>query len=123
MLTANNSVDFQKSVPEPRLPTRVYRFTSVLLLAARIYSRYKVIQLWSRYFGKERKEQRYRRQDLRAAQALYATSIRLEGLLIKTCQFIATRADILPDEWVGTLSELHDSVPPRRFATIRQQVE
>jgi predicted unusual protein kinase regulating ubiquinone biosynthesis (AarF/ABC1/UbiB family) len=123
LLTANNSVDFQKSVPEPRLPTRVYRFTSVLLLAARIYSRYKVIQLWSRYFGKERKEQRYRRQDLRAAQALYATSIRLEGLLIKTCQFIATRADILPDEWVGTLSELHDSVPPRRFATIRQQVE
>jgi predicted unusual protein kinase regulating ubiquinone biosynthesis (AarF/ABC1/UbiB family) len=121
--TANNSINFQKSVPEPYLPTRVYRFTSVLLLAARIYSRYKAIQLWSRYFGQEHKEQRYRRQDLRAARALYAASIRLEGLPIKACQFIATRADILPDEWVGTLSGLQDSVPPRPFATIRQQVE
>lgn len=95
----------------------------MLLLAAHIYSRYKVIQLWSRYFGQDRKEQRYRRQDLRAARALYASSIRLEGLLIKACQFIATRADILPDEWVGTLSGLHDSVPPRPFSTIRQQIE
>jgi predicted unusual protein kinase regulating ubiquinone biosynthesis (AarF/ABC1/UbiB family) len=43
--------------------------------------------------------------------------------LIKACQFIGTRADILPDEWVGTLSGLHDSVPPRPFSTIRQQVE
>jgi predicted unusual protein kinase regulating ubiquinone biosynthesis (AarF/ABC1/UbiB family) len=93
------------------------------LLAARIYSRYKIIQLWSRYFSKERKEQRYRRQDLRAARALYAASIRLEGLLIKACQFIATRADILPDEWVGTLSGLHDRVPPRPFSTIQRQIE
>jgi len=123
LLTANNPVDFQKSAPEPWLPTRIYRFASVLLLASRIYSRYKAIQLWSRFFGKERKEQRYRRQDLRAARALYAAAIRLEGLLIKACQFIATRADILPDEWVGTLSGLHDSVPPRPFATIRQQIE
>jgi len=123
LLTANNPVDFQESAPEPRLPTRAYRFISVLLLAARIYSRYKAIQLWSRYFGQDRREQRYRRQDLRAARALYAASIRLEGLLIKACQFIATRADILPDEWVGTLSRLHDSVPPRPFSTIRQQVE
>jgi predicted unusual protein kinase regulating ubiquinone biosynthesis (AarF/ABC1/UbiB family) len=123
LLTANNPVDFQKSVPEPRLPTRVYRFISVLLLAARIYSRYKAIQLWSRYFGKQRKEQRYRRQDMRAARALYAASIRLEGLLIKACQFIATRADILPEEWVGTLSGLHDNVPPRPFGIIRRQIE
>jgi predicted unusual protein kinase regulating ubiquinone biosynthesis (AarF/ABC1/UbiB family) len=123
LLTENNPVDFQESVPEPRLPTRVYRFASVLMLAGRIYTCYKAIQLWSRYFGEARKEQRYRRQDLRAARALYSASIRLEGLLIKACQFIATRADILPDEWVGTLSGLHDSVPPRPFATIRQQVE
>src|SRR5690242_11555172 len=41
------SVEFQP-VDEPRLLTRAYRFTSVLLLAARIYSRYKAIQLWSR---------------------------------------------------------------------------
>jgi predicted unusual protein kinase regulating ubiquinone biosynthesis (AarF/ABC1/UbiB family) len=122
-LVANNPIDLQQPVAQPPLATRVYRFASLLVVAARIYSRYKAIQLWSRHFGKDRKEQRYRRQDLRAAQALYATSIRLEGLLIKACQFIGTRADILPDEWVGTLSGLHDSVPPRPFTTIRRQIE
>ncbi|HKV54733.1 MAG TPA: AarF/ABC1/UbiB kinase family protein, partial [Candidatus Binataceae bacterium] len=110
-------------MPEPRLPVRIYRFVSVLYLAARIYAGYKAIQWWSRFFGKKHKEARYRRQDLRAARALYAASIRLEGLLIKASQFIAARADILPDEWVGTLSALHDRVPPKPFSVIRGQIE
>ena len=108
---------------EPRLPIRIYRFASVAWLALRIYLPYKAIQLWSRITGGTRKEARYRRQDLRAAQALYHTSIRLEGLLIKAGQFIATRADILPDEWVSTLAGLQDRVPPRPFAMIRAQIE
>jgi ubiquinone biosynthesis protein len=123
VLLTHDSLNFPGPIPEPRLLTRAYRFTSILLLAARIYGRYKAIQLSSRYFGQHRKERRYRRQDLRAARALYAASIRLEGLLIKAGQFIATRADILPDEWVQTLSGLHDSVPPRPFSTIRDQIE
>jgi ubiquinone biosynthesis protein len=108
---------------EPRLLTRAYRFISIAWLAVRIYVPYKTIQLWFRLTGTKRKEALYRRQDLRAARALYHTSIRLEGLLIKAGQFIATRADILPDEWVSTLSGLQDRVPPRPFATIRRQVE
>jgi predicted unusual protein kinase regulating ubiquinone biosynthesis (AarF/ABC1/UbiB family) len=123
LLTPNASFDFQPSVSEPRWPTRIYRLTSVLILAARIYSGYKAIQLWSRCFGSDRADARYRSQDLRAARALYAASIRLEGLLIKACQFIGTRADILPDEWVGTLSALHDRVPPRPLPVIRRQIE
>jgi predicted unusual protein kinase regulating ubiquinone biosynthesis (AarF/ABC1/UbiB family) len=102
---------------------RAYRFLSVLFLAARIYIGYKAIQLWSRHITDARADRRYRRQDLRAARAMYRASIRLEGLLIKASQFIATRADILPDEWVDTLSGLHDRVPPRPFATIRAQAE
>ncbi len=95
----------------------------MLILAVRIYVPYKAIQLWSRITGDGRKEARYRRQDLRAARALYRASIRLEGLLIKASQFIATRADILPDEWVSTLAGLHDRVPPRPFEVIRAQIE
>jgi ubiquinone biosynthesis protein len=123
LVTPNHSFDFPPLVPEPRWPTRIYRLTSVLILAARIYSGYKAIQLWSRCFGSDRADARYRHQDRRAATALYAASIRLEGLLIKACQFIGTRADILPDEWVGTLSALHDRVPPRPFPVIRRQLE
>jgi aarF domain-containing kinase len=108
---------------EPGRAVRIYRFTSAAWLALRIYVPYKAIQLWSRIISGKRKEERYRRQDLRAARALYRTSIRLEGLLIKAGQFIATRADILPDEWVATLAGLQDRVPPRPFNTIRAQVE
>ena len=73
--------------------------------------------------GDARKEERYRRQDGRAAQSLYRSAVRLQGMLIKACQFIATRADVLPDAWVSTLSGLHDRVPPRPFAVIRERVE
>jgi predicted unusual protein kinase regulating ubiquinone biosynthesis (AarF/ABC1/UbiB family) len=123
LTTPNQPFDFEQSAPEPRIHVRAYRFASVLYLAARIYIGYKAIQLWSRHVSARREDRRYRRQDLRAARALYRASIRLEGLLIKASQFIATRADILPDEWVETLSGLHDRVPPRPFATIRAQVE
>jgi aarF domain-containing kinase len=105
------------------LAVRAYRFISVATLAARIYVPYKAIQLRSRVRGDGRKEARYRHQDLRAARALYRASIRLEGLLIKASQFIATRADVLPDQWVSTLAGLQDRVPPRPFEVIRGQIE
>src|SRR5882672_310960 len=102
---------------------RAYRFLKVISLAARTYAGYKGIQLWTRYVSDQNKKELYRRQDLRAAQSLYATAVKLEGLLIKASQFIGTRADILPDEWVKTLSGLHDRVPPRPFEVIRDQIE
>jgi predicted unusual protein kinase regulating ubiquinone biosynthesis (AarF/ABC1/UbiB family) len=102
---------------------RIWRFLTVLILAIRIYAGYKSIQLWSRYISDAKSSLRYRRQDLRSARAMYRAAIKLEGLLIKTCQFIATRADILPEEWVDTLGVLHDRVPPRPFELIRTQIE
>lgn len=102
---------------------RLWRFVTVLSLAVRVYAGYKSIQLWSRFVSDAKASERYRRQDLRAARALLRTAVKLEGLLIKACQFIATRADVLPDEWVSTLSVLHDRVPPRPFELIRAQVE
>jgi predicted unusual protein kinase regulating ubiquinone biosynthesis (AarF/ABC1/UbiB family) len=102
---------------------RLWRFVIVLSLAIRVYLGYKSVQLWSRFVSDTKAAERYRRQDLRSARALLRTAVKLEGLLIKACQFIATRADILPDEWVDTLSVLHDQVPPRSFELIRAQVE
>jgi predicted unusual protein kinase regulating ubiquinone biosynthesis (AarF/ABC1/UbiB family) len=117
------SQDFGYSTDEVGRWERLWRFVTVLVLAIRVYAGYKSIQLWSRCVSGAKSAERYRRQDLRSARALYRTAIKLEGLLIKTCQFIATRADILPDEWVSTLSVLHDRVPPRPFELIRTQVE
>ncbi|HSU90118.1 MAG TPA: AarF/UbiB family protein [Sporolactobacillaceae bacterium] len=117
------AIRFPADVPEPTIATRLWRFWNVVWLAARVYVGYKATQLWTRLISDRNKPELYRRQDLRAAQALNRTALRLEGLLIKACQFIATRADVLPDEWVSTLSGLHDRVPPRPFAMIRAQVE
>jgi predicted unusual protein kinase regulating ubiquinone biosynthesis (AarF/ABC1/UbiB family) len=115
--------DFPADVPEPTIPTRLWRSLNVIWLAASVYAGYKGTQLWTRFISDRNKPELYRRQDLRAAQALKSTALRMEGLLIKACQFIATRADVLPDEWISTLSGLHDRVPPRPFAMIRGQVE
>jgi ubiquinone biosynthesis protein len=123
LATSNSSFEFMPDAPEPRAAIRAWRFCNVTWLAIRIYTGYKAIQLWSRYVSSASKEERYRRQDLRAARVFYRTSIRLEGLLIKAGQFIAARADILPDEWVRTLAGLHDRVPPRPFEVIRAQIE
>src|ERR1700723_357163 len=119
----DRSFDFPADVPEPGLATRAWRFSNVVWLAAYVYVGYKATQLWTRFISDSNKAELYRSQDLRAAQALNRTALRLEGLLIKACQFIATRTDVLPDEWVSTLSGLHDRVPPRPFAMIREQVE
>ncbi len=108
---------------DPGRIERARRFSAVVALAARIYVGYKSTQLWTRYVSDTNKDELYRRQDLRSARALYHTAIRLEGLLIKASQFIATRADLLPDEWVSTLAGLHDRVPPRPFAMIRRRIE
>ena len=108
---------------DPSAIERARRFTAVAYLAARIYAGYKSTQLWTKYISPQSKAELYRRQDLRSARALYHTAISLEGLLIKASQFIATRADLLPDEWVSTLSGLHDRVPPRPFAIIKHRIE
>ncbi len=121
--TSNDRIEFAPGLPLPGLATRAWRFANVVWLAIRVYAGYKSVQLWTRFVSARNKPALYRRQDLRAARAMYATAIRLEGLLIKAAQFIATRADVLPDEWVSTLAGLHDRVPPRPFPMIREQIE
>jgi predicted unusual protein kinase regulating ubiquinone biosynthesis (AarF/ABC1/UbiB family) len=121
--STSTNFDFSAEAREPGLATRAWRFANVVWLAVRVYVGYKSVQLWTRYVSNKNRTELYRRQDLRAARAMYATAIRLEGLLIKASQFIATRADVLPDEWVSTLAGLHDRVPPRPFEMIRGQIE
>jgi hypothetical protein len=79
-------------VTEPSFAIRAARLASVLSLAARIYLPYKAIQLWSRLISDQRKEQRYRRQDLRAARIAKLGSV--------TCP-VGSRAF---DESVGGIS-------------------
>lgn len=98
------------------------RFVIVAWLVARIYVGYKVIQLTTR-LGWPNPRARYARHDRRSARAVYRMAVRLEGLPIKVCQFIGSRADVLPSAYVTILSTLQDRVPPRPLSVITEAVE
>lgn len=86
-----------------------------------IYLGYKRIQR-QRKLSPEEKAQRYKAQHLRAAERLYRTAVSIEGLLIKTCQFISSRADVAPPEYVHVLGRLQDQVPPRPYRLMREKL-
>jgi predicted unusual protein kinase regulating ubiquinone biosynthesis (AarF/ABC1/UbiB family) len=105
------------------LVVRARRFAALAALVARVYGGYKLIQLTdraSRAAGRRngRTADRLVRHHRRSAEGLYAVATRLEGLPIKACQFLGSRADVLPPEYVEVLSQLQDRVPPRPLATL-----
>jgi hypothetical protein len=101
----------------------VARVLAVTHLVARIYLGYKAIQVLGKVLGGERADRLDHRQHRHCAELVYRTAARLQGLLIKSCQFIGTRADVLPDEYIEVLSRLQDRVPPRPFEEIARTVE
>lgn len=103
------------------LPARVRRFTMVSWNFAVIYLRYKRVQRKKGISDAER-ERRYTFEHERNAERLYRVASKMEGLLIKACQFISSRADIAPPEYVSILGRLQDQVPTRPFSQIAAQV-
>lgn len=91
--------------------SRPRRFLVQGWLVARVYVGYKWVQLLGR-LGRDTKEP-FERCHERSAQAIYEMAVRLEGLPIKVCQFLGSRADVLPRAYIATLSQLQDRVPAR----------
>ncbi|MBX6351605.1 MAG: AarF/ABC1/UbiB kinase family protein, partial [Clostridia bacterium] len=60
----------------------------------------------------------YRREGARLRRA----SLRLAGLIIKVGQFLSTRVDVLPGEFVQELAELQDLVPPAPWPRVRERL-
>jgi len=83
------------------------RFAATAALVARIYGGYKLIQLIDRTTsgtGRARTAARYARHHRASAEGAYRLATWLEGLPIKVCQFLGTRADVLPPEYIDVLS-------------------
>lgn len=104
-----------------RAPVRARRFAAQGALVARIYGGYKAIELRGRLGADTRA--RLKRHHRRSAERMFRLATRLEGLPIKVCQFVGTRADVLPEEYVEVLSRLQDRVPPRPFERLRPWLE
>lgn len=93
------------------------RFAIQTALVGRIYAGYKLLQLKGR-MGLDSSDASWQARHRTSAQAIYDMATRLEGLPIKVCQFLGSRADILPDEYVARLSLLQDRVPPRTLDSL-----
>ncbi len=101
---------------------QVARFFIVAWNFVLIYLEYKRYQRTKHLPAAER-ELLLSETNRRAAERLYRLAIRMEGLLIKACQFISSRADVAPPEYVSVLSRLQDQVPARPYRSVRRQVE
>lgn len=103
--------------------SRIRRFTTVGRTLAGVFLGYKLIALRERWKSAAWAEERRRRHHLWSARRFYDTAVCLQGLLIKTGQFLGTRPDLVPDEYVEILSRLQDQVPPEPFPVIERTVE
>lgn len=103
--------------------SKIARFLNSGVMLLRVYAGYRIISLMEKRRGSEWAEKRRRRHNLWSAHKFYDTAIHEQGLLIKTGQFLSSRPDIVPDEYVDVLSELQDEVPPEPFEVIREIVE
>lgn len=97
---------------------RLRRIVPLAGTVAGLWLRWRWLRLQRRRRGVAAMEEATHRFHQRAAEAVVRRAVRQQGLIIKTCQFLGSRADVLMDEYVTTLSLVHDQVPPRPWREI-----
>ena len=102
---------------------RVYRARRVGVTFGRVYLGIKGQQFIARRLAPSDMADRWSRFHRESAASIYDAAIELRGLILKGCQFIGSRADVLPPEYVERLSQLQDRVPARAFPVVRRTVE
>jgi ubiquinone biosynthesis protein len=102
---------------------RLRRTVPLAATVSGIWLRWRWLRIKRRVFGVERMAEATHEFHRASAVAVVRRAIRQQGLIIKTCQFLGSRADILMDEYVRTLSLLQDQVPPRPWAEMRSVIE
>ncbi len=121
-LSTDPNADRARQVRPLSRQVRARRFLATARMVVHIYTGYKLLQIRGAITGKSSQPGYYDEQHRRSASIIRNTAVKLEGLLIKACQFAGSRADILPPAFIEVLSELHDRVPPHPFAEIGQWV-
>lgn len=102
---------------------RLYRARRIGVTFGRIYLGIKTNQFIERRLGPPDMKRRWSRFHRQSAKEIYEVAVELRGMILKGCQFIGARADVMPPEYVEILSQLQDEVPPHPFEEVREQVE
>jgi ubiquinone biosynthesis protein len=98
------------------------RFIKGLYLALRVLISYKIANILGVLRSSESKEHHLRELHRKNAVMIREEAIEMKGVMIKVGQFLSSRIDFLPDEYITELSELQDQVPPHEYAGIRKQI-
>ena len=88
-----------------------------------LWLRWRWLRIKRRFLDTERATQATHHFHRAAALSVVRRAVKHQGLVVKTCQFLGSRADILMDEYVRTLSLVHDQVPPRPWSEMRPVIE
>jgi ubiquinone biosynthesis protein len=102
---------------------RVERARRLGATVGRVYVGIKANQLLARRLSREEMRRRWSDFHRSSARSVYRTAVDLRGLVLKGCQYLGARADLMPREWVEVLSALQDRVPPRELRVVRRIVE
>ena len=102
---------------------RLYRARRIGSTFGRIYLGAKAQRFIAQRLRPADMTDRWSRFNESSARSVYEAAIELRGLILKGCQFLGSRADVLPPEYVRVLSRLQDKVPPRSFRVARTIVE
>jgi len=105
------------------LAERVYRAHRIGTTFGRIYLGAKSNQWIERVLRPSDMKRRWSKFNRDSAEAIYETATELRGLILKGCQFVGSRADVLPPEYIEVLSRLQDRVPPREFSVVQRIVD
>lgn len=98
------------------------RFLKGLLIALRILISYRLATVLGIFLSQDRKSARLSELHRRNAALIREKALEMKGVMIKVGQFLSSRQDFLPDEYIEELSELQDQVPPHDFGEIRQRI-
>jgi predicted unusual protein kinase regulating ubiquinone biosynthesis (AarF/ABC1/UbiB family) len=98
------------------------RFLEGLFIALRIAVSYRVAHFFGLFLPAERKASRLSKLHRKNAALIREKALEMKGVMIKVGQFLSSRIDFLPDEYIIELSELQDQVPPHDFEEIRQRI-
>jgi predicted unusual protein kinase regulating ubiquinone biosynthesis (AarF/ABC1/UbiB family) len=102
---------------------RLYRARRIGTTFARIYLSIKGHQFIARRLRPPDMPERWSDLNRRNAESIYDAAVELRGMILKGCQFLGARPDILPPEYVQVLARLQDRVPPKPFQIVRRTVE
>jgi predicted unusual protein kinase regulating ubiquinone biosynthesis (AarF/ABC1/UbiB family) len=102
---------------------RLYRARRIGTTFGRVYLGIKANQFLARRLRPPDMAERWSRLHHDSARSIYETAVELKGMILKGCQFMGARADVLPPEYVEVLSRLQDRVPSRPFRVVRRFVE